>query len=387
VALGLVILRDQLRPEARKTLQQFTEAGIQFKVISGDNPQTVAALAKQVGLSDTVGVISGLELAKMGPAEFAQVAEDTTIFGRITPQQKEQLVLVLRDRGHYVAMIGDGVNDVLSLKKANMGIAMQSGSQATRNVADIVLLKDSFASLPPAFREGQRIRNGMQDILMLFLTRVLAFAMLIIEILVIGEFPFAPKQVSILTFLAVGAPALVLAAWAYPGTMEEKRKQRALWEFVLPASLMIGIMGLFVYIGEYFVTLFEGLPIPVDQTIHQGIHAGTTTASEFAARMSAQTALTTFTLLCGILLIVFVEPPSKFWVGSHALRGDRRIVILALVMFIAYVLLLFIPPLRTLFDLALLGFYDYLFIVLLVVLWVFAVRWAWRARLLERFLS
>jgi cation-transporting P-type ATPase E len=387
VALGLVILRDQLRPEARKTLQQFTEAGIQFKVISGDNPQTVAALAKQVGLSDTAGVISGLELAKMGPAEFAQVAEDTTIFGRITPQQKEQLVLVLRDRGHYVAMIGDGVNDVLSLKKANMGIAMQSGSQATRNVADIVLLKDSFASLPPAFREGQRIRNGMQDILMLFLTRVLAFAMLIIEILVIGEFPFAPKQVSILTFLAVGAPALVLAAWAYPGTMEEKRKRRALWEFVLPASLMIGIMGLFVYIGEYFVTLFEGLPIPVDQTIHQGIHAGATTASEFAARMSAQTALTTFTLLCGILLIVFVEPPSKFWVGSHALRGDRRIVILALVMFMAYVLLLFIPPLRGLFDLALLGFYDYLFIVLLVVLWVFAVRWAWRARLLERFLS
>ncbi len=135
------------------------------------------------------------------------------------------------------------------------------------------------------------------------------------------------------------------------------------------------------------LTLFEGLPIPVGQTIHQGIHAGTTIASEFAARMSAQTALTTFTLLCGILLIVFVEPPSKFWVGSHALRRDRRIVILALVMFMAYVLLLFIPPLRTLFDLTLLGFYDYLFIVLLVVLWVFAVRWAWRVRLLERFLS
>ena len=378
---------DQLRPEARKTLQQFTEAGIRFKVISGDSPQTVAALAKQVGLSDSAGVISGLELAKMGPAEFAQVAEETTIFGRITPQQKEQLLQALRDRGHYVAMIGDGVNDVLSLKKANLGIAMQSGSQATRNAADIVLLKDSFASLPPAFREGQRIRNGMQDILMLFLTRVLAFAMLIIEILVIDEFPFAPKQVSILTFLAVGAPALVLAAWAYPGTMEEKRKQRALWEFVLPASLMISVMGLFVYIGEYLATVYEGVPIPVRQTIKQGIHSGGLNVSEIIARMSAQTALTTFTLLCGILLIVFVEPPSKFWVGSHALRKDKRIVILALVMFIAYVLLLAIPPLRNLFDLELLGFNDYLLIALLVVLWIFAVRWAWRARLLERFLS
>ena len=387
VALGLVILRDQLRPEARKTLQQFTEAGIHFKVISGDSSQTVAALAKQVGLSDSAGVISGLELAKMGPAEFAQVAEETTIFGRITPQQKEQLLQALRDRGHYVAMIGDGVNDVLSLKKANLGIAMQSGSQATRNVADIVLLKDSFASLPPAFREGQRIRNGMQDILMLFLTRVLAFAMLIIEILVIDEFPFVPKQVSILTFLAVGAPALVLAAWAYPGTMEEKRKQQALWEFVLPASLMIGVMGLFVYIGEYLATVYEGVPIPVRQTIKQGIHSGGLNVSEIIARMSAQTALTTFTLLCGILLIVFVEPPSKFWVGSHALRKDKRIVMLALVMFISYVLLLAIPPLRNLFDLELLGFNDYLLIALLVVLWIFAVRWVWRAHLLERFLS
>lgn len=387
VALCLVILRDQLRPEARKTLQQFTTAGIRFKIISGDNPQTVAALAKQVGLSDTIGVISGLELAKMEAAEFAQVAEETTIFGRITPQQKEHLVQVLRDRGHYVAMIGDGVNDVLSLKKANLGIAMQGGSQATRNAADIVLLKDSFASLPPAFREGQRIRNGMQDILMLFLTRVLAFALLIVEILVLGEFPFAPKQVSILTFLAVGAPALVLAAWAYPGIMEEKRKRQALWEFVLPASLMIGVMGLFVYIGEYLATLYEGVPTPVRQTIKQGIHTGGINVSEIIARMSAQTALTTFTLLCGILLIVFVEPPSKFWVGSHALRRDRRIVILALVMFIAYVLLLTIPPLRTLFDLELLGFYDYLFIVLFVVLWVFVVRWTWRAHLLERFLS
>ena len=387
VALGLVILRDQLRPEARKTLQQFTEAGIRFKVISGDIPQTVAALAKQVGLSDSAGVISGLELAKMGPAEFAQVAEETTIFGRITPQQKEQLLQALRDRGHYVAMIGDGVNDVLSLKKANLGIAMQSGSQATRNVADIVLLKDSFASLPPAFREGQRIRNGMQDILMLFLTRVLAFATLIIEILVIDEFPFAPKQVSILTFLAVGAPALVLAAWAYPGTMEEKRKQQALWEFVLPASLMISVMGLFVYIGEYLATVYEGIPIPLRQTIKYGIHSGGLNTSEIVARMSAQTALTTFTVLCGILLIVFVEPPSKFWVGSHAVRRDKRIVMLALVMFIAYVLLLAIPPLRNLFDLELLGFSDYLFIVLLVVLWIFAVRWAWRAHLLERFLS
>ncbi len=108
----------------------------------------------------------------MDDSAFDTAAVAGNIFGRITPQQKEKLVDALRRRGHYVAMIGDGVNDVLSLKKADLGIAMQSGSQATRGVADIILVNDSFAALGPAVQEGQRIVNGMQDILKLFLTRI-----------------------------------------------------------------------------------------------------------------------------------------------------------------------------------------------------------------------
>jgi cation-transporting ATPase E len=114
--LGLISFTDELRPEARETLASFIAAGIRPKIISGDSPQTVAALAKQAGLSDDIQAISGLELATLGEAEFAQRAEDATIFGRITPQQKQALVKALRGRGHYVAMIGDGTNDVLSLK-------------------------------------------------------------------------------------------------------------------------------------------------------------------------------------------------------------------------------------------------------------------------------
>ena len=158
-------MSDALRPEARETLRGFQEMGIQLKLISGDHPQTVAALAKQAGLDTNAQVVSGLELDQLDETAFAQVAEEATIFGRITPQQKKRLVRALRNRGHYVAMIGDGVNDVLSLKQANLGIAMHSGSQATRSVADLVLLDDSFAALPVAFREGQRITNGMERIL------------------------------------------------------------------------------------------------------------------------------------------------------------------------------------------------------------------------------
>jgi len=152
-ALGLVSFSDELRPEAESTLAKFAHAGIALKVISGDSPHTVAALARQAGLSGSPGVVSGMDLAGMDDARFEQAALDATIFGRVTPQQKEKLVNSLRKHGYYVAMIGDGVNDVLSLKKANLGIAMESGSSATRSVADLVLLHDSFAALPHAFLE------------------------------------------------------------------------------------------------------------------------------------------------------------------------------------------------------------------------------------------
>ena len=130
---------------------------MRLKIISGDNPQTVAALAKQAGLGADIKLVSGLELDQMSDDDFKRAANEATIFGRITPQQKEKLVRALRDAGNYVAMIGDGVNDVLSLKQAQLGIAMQSGSQAARGVADIILLNDSFAALLPAVREGNAL--------------------------------------------------------------------------------------------------------------------------------------------------------------------------------------------------------------------------------------
>src|SRR5207249_2931360 len=147
----------------------------------------------------------------------------TTVFGRITPTQKERLIRLLRQQGHYVAMIGDGVNDVLALKQANLAVALRSGSQVTRNVADIVLMNDSFAVLPAAFLEGQRILRGMQDIIRLFLTRTLYVALIILATSLIGHpFPITPKQNALLALLTVGIPTLGLAAWAKPGRPDRK---------------------------------------------------------------------------------------------------------------------------------------------------------------------
>lgn len=215
--LGAVSLRDELRHNVEQVLADFAQVGVQMKILSGDHPQTVAALARQVGIDGTEHVVSGSELEQMDEGQLLQVVEDTTIFGRITPQQKERLVQVLRKRHYHVAMIGDGVNDLLALKQADLGVAMESGSQATRGTADLVLLNDSFAALPTAFEEGQRIRNGMESVLKLFLTRVLYLVLLLLTIPMLEAFPFAPKQKALITFETLSIMAVALAVWAHPG--------------------------------------------------------------------------------------------------------------------------------------------------------------------------
>jgi len=369
--LGAVSLRDTLRPEAHETLARLTDVGVQIKVISGDHPQTVAALAKQVGLAPDVKAVSGVELETLDATQLAKVAQEVTIFGRITPQQKERLVQALRSRDHYVAMIGDGVNDVLALKQANLGIAMQSGSQATRGVADLVLLKDTFASLPAAFREGQRIRNGMHDILKLFLTRVLSVTLLLISIAFIGGFPFQPRQTSILTFLTVGVPALALAYWARPGHVSEKGLIRSLVRFVLPASLTFCLVAIGVYLAVLLPAVAT-LPHP-GNPYREG------------ALPLAQTALTVFAVLCGLVMVLFVQPPTRWPQDGYRRNWPPTLLVLGL--FACLVCVLAIAPLRAFFNLQALDVFDYLIIGGASVLWGVLVHAMWHFHLFERFLQ
>jgi cation-transporting ATPase E len=360
IPLGWLCFSDELRPEARETLQHFAELGIRPKIISGDNPQTVAALARQLGLPADARLVSGLDLAAMDEAQFAQAASDATIFGRITPQQKERLVRLFRDQGHTVAMIGDGVNDVLSLKQAHVGVAMQSGSPAARGVADIVLLGDSFAALPGAFREGQRIVKGMEDVVRLLVTRTFYVLLLIVSTQIVGvAFPVTPKHNSLLALLTVGIPILAIAAWARPGA-PPRSVVRSTSRFVFPAAFTVSIMALAVYL--YVLSATGDLDL-------------------------ARSALTTVTVLCGLVLILFVEPPTPAWVGGDELSGDWRPAALALAMLGLFGLILALPGLRGFFELRLLRIGDYGVIVGGVTAWALLLRLIWRGQWFERLLK
>jgi len=365
--LGMVSLRDQLRDHVQETLAAFSEVGIQIKILSGDHPQTVAALARHVGMAQTDKAVSGSELESMDEGQLAQVAQDTTIFGRITPHQKERLISALRSRQSCVAMIGDGVNDVLSLKQASLGIAMESGSQATRGIADLVLLHDSFAALPAAVAEGQRIRNGMESAMKLFLTRVMYLALLLITIPVLGGFPFAPKQKALVTFETLGIMAVALAAWARPGTPSRGGLAHLLLRFVLPAAITLSLVAFGVYLVAFLQAIQEGNMSSTD------------------AQLMAQSALTTFAVCSGLLLIPFVVPPAPFWVGGSKLSGDWRPTLLALGLLIVYLVILAIAPVRAFFSLAALNTMDYLFIGAAALIWSLIQRWIWRTHLVERF--
>jgi len=394
--LAVISFSDELRPHLQETLAAFTNNGVRLKVISGDNPQTVAALARQAGLPGDLRAVSGPELAAMSEGEFAQTAAEATVFGRISPQQKEQLVDTLRGQGEYVAMIGDGVNDVLSLKKANMGIAMESGSTATRAVAGMVLLGDSFEAMPKALSEGQRIVASIQNILKVFMVTVFALVLLVsgISALQLG-FPFTAPQNTLLSFFARGAPPAILSVTAL-AVVNRTRLSTNIVHFTLPAALLMFAFGLLVYIGAFFVTerglaQVDASPEMVAIVARAAQVApeslGTAEFNTLALLYTAQTSLVTFFVLAGVLIMVFAEPPLRWFAGGSPYRGHWLVGAAAVVLIVAYYILLLLPGLRSFFELVPIPLFFHIAILVMTVLWALLLRMMWRQRWLGRFLD
>ena len=419
--VALIAFSDELRGGVQQTLEEFAEAGIEVKIISGDSPGTVTALATQAGVhalarregmdgycealvGDAAGApaaagsssaaapgggafaaeprdliaVSGAELEAMTPEEFGAAAERSTIFGRVTPEQKQDLVEALRARGRYVAMIGDGVNDVIALKQANVAVAMQGGSQAARSVGDLILMKDTFQPLPFAFREGQRIINGMNDILRIFMVRIFFKALMIAIVTAIGGFPFTPRQSALLSLVGATVPSIAFALWARPGATPKVGLFKLLARFVAPTALLMAGIATGVYLAW---------AIPAHNA-YNAAHPGHENELVELSFPQAQTALTIFACFAAILLILLIVPPTKWWAGGAPLvRGDWRIVAVvgALRAFMVGVLL--IPVGRTAFELTALPLWQYAVLFVLAVVWSMLCRLVWRSRILDRWLG
>jgi cation-transporting ATPase E len=202
---------EKIRPDAAETLRYFHEQGVQLKVISGDNPRTVAAVAARVALPDADDGYDARELPD-DIERMADVLEAHSVFGRVSPQQKRAIVAALQSRGHVVAMTGDGVNDALALKDADIGIAMGSGAAATRAVAQLVLLDGRFATMPGVVAEGRRVIANIERSANLFVTKTVYAALIAIAVVIAGwRYPFLPRHLTVVSTFTIGIPGFFLA--------------------------------------------------------------------------------------------------------------------------------------------------------------------------------
>ncbi|MGI5369195.1 HAD-IC family P-type ATPase [Streptomyces iakyrus] len=243
--VALVVLEQRLRPDAADTLRYFADQNVRAKVISGDNAVSVGAVAAKLGLSGTTVDARRLPAEQDGMAE---ALDGGTVFGRVTPQQKRTMVGALQSRGHTVAMTGDGVNDVLALKDADIGVAMGSGSEATRAVAQIVLLNNSFATLPSVVAEGRRVIGNITRVATLFLVKTV-YSVLLAVLVVCSqvEYPFLPRHLTLLSTLTIGIPAFFLAL----APNKERAKPnfvRRVMRYAIPGGVVAGVATFATYL-------------------------------------------------------------------------------------------------------------------------------------------
>ncbi len=258
---GVVVLADQVRSDAAETLRYFAEQGVKVKVISGDHPDTVAAVAGQVGIEGWAHPVDAKLLPK-DPDELAQLMETRNVFGRVNPAQKRAMIQALQSRGHVVAMTGDGVNDVLALKDSDIGIAIGGGAPASRAVAQLVLIDGLFATLPEIVGEGRRVTSNIERVANLFITSaVYALGLSMAIIVSTLPFPFLPRHLTLVGSLTVGIPAFFLAL-----APSRKRARPGFVTRVLKFAIPTGAVATLATFAGYWLSDLEGSTITESRT-------------------------------------------------------------------------------------------------------------------------
>ena len=318
VPLGLVVLAEELRPDTRETIAFLLEEGIGIRVISGDAPATVAAIAEDAGIPRLGPPLDGRDLPADDAALRALVGT-TSVVGRISPEGKRRFVEALGADGSHVVMVGDGVNDVPALKAARLAIAQGSGSQMARGVADLVLVRGGFASVPPMIREGRKVLRNLQRVAKLFVVKSVLAAFLVLTVGLSKEsYPFLPRHLTLASAITIGIPAFFLALAPSAGDWRPTRFLRELASFAIPAGTATGL-------GVVASFLLSINLIGMNE-------------------VRARTVATTVLVAVGLYLIVVLESSSRvrgFTVGS-----------LCLGLFALYVVVLSLPGWRDFFQVA-----------------------------------
>ncbi|WP_080503808.1 cation-translocating P-type ATPase [Renibacterium salmoninarum] len=320
VPVSILTFREKVRPDAAETLAYFREQGVDLRVISGDNPRTVAAVAREVGFQN---VGQGYDARNLPEDldELGTVLEKEQVLGRVTPEQKKSIVLALQKRGHVVAMTGDGVNDALALKNADIGIAMGSGAAATKAVSRLVLLDGQFSRMPGVVAEGRRVIANVERVANLFLTKT---AQAIIISLVIGvllwQYPFIPRQLSITSALTIGIPAFFLALLP-----NKRRYQPGFLRRVLSFSVPVGAVIALCIVGVYsFARAYPDLTLNAADQLKD-----------------SQTASTMTILLLSLWVLAVLARPFDRW---------RAMVVIGILVLL--ILVFIVPFSRSFFELA-----------------------------------
>ncbi|MFJ7422072.1 HAD-IC family P-type ATPase [Streptomyces uncialis] len=316
---ALVVLEQRLRPDAAETLRYFAEQRVTAKVISGDNAVSVGAVAGKLGLAGAADTVDARSLPQ-DRERLAQVLDTHTVFGRVTPRQKRDMVGALQFRGHTVAMTGDGVNDVLALKDADIGVAMGSGSGAARAVAQIVLLNNSFATLPSVVAEGRRVIGNITRVATLFLVKTV-YSVLLAVLVVCSqvEYPFLPRHLTLLSTLTIGVPAFFLAL-APGGERARPHFVRRVMRYAIPGGIVAGTATFVTYL------------------LARHHYTG-------AGALDAETSAATLTLfLVSMWVLAIVARPYTWW----------RVALVA-AMAAGFLLVLVVPWLQHFFALKLVG--------------------------------
>ncbi len=260
-AAAVVVLSDQVRDDAQDILRYFTDQGVRVKVISGDHPDTVSAIAAKVGIPEADATVDSRFLPTSGE-ELADIMESATVFGRVSPQQKQAMVRALQGRGHTVAMTGDGVNDVLALKESDIGIAIGNGAPASRAVAQLVLIDGEFATIPEIVGEGRRVISNVERVANLFITSTVYAVGLSLAVVISSlPFPFLARHLTLVGSLTVGIPSFFLAL-----APSKRRARPGFLDRVLKFAIPTGILATLATFAGYWLADLEGSTVAESRT-------------------------------------------------------------------------------------------------------------------------